>query len=295
MDGVARPDGADRQAGGRAMRIWHQSYTDLTRLPGYAGMLAAHAKAVCGPDTVVDLHGLRPGTYPDGMPPVAMVGYRYATHLADLQVIDNVMTAEREGYDAVAISCFLDPGLEEARSMVDIPVVSSCETALLISSTVARAFGFLTLDETMAAHLRKLVVEAGFGERVRMVEALEPPIDEHELDDAFAGSPGFVARFSDQARGLIARGADIIVPAEGVLNVALVRNGVRTVDGAPVLDSYGALLGLAETMVRLRRHCGLSVSRAGAYARPPDTLMPGLRGIVADIMGAGRAAGSSGA
>jgi allantoin racemase len=272
------------------MRIWHQSYTDLTRLPGYAGMLAEHAKALSSPDTVVDLHGLRPGTYPEGMPPVAMVGYSYATHLADLQVIENIITAEREGYDAVAISCFLDPGLEVARSMVDIPVVSSCETSLLISSMLGHSFGFLTLDETMAGFLRKLVVRHGFGDRVKMVAAMDPPIDEHELDSAFAGSPAFVARFSAQAERMVAQGADVVIPAEGVLNVALVRNGVRAVAGAPVLDSYGSLIALAETMVRLRRISGLGVSRAGEYAKPPAAVMPALRGIVADIMGDGAGA-----
>jgi allantoin racemase len=272
------------------MRIWHQSYTDLTRLPGYAGMLAEHAKALSSPDTVVDLHGLRPGTYPEGMPPVAMVGYSYATHLADLQVIENIITAEREGYDAVAISCFLDPGLEDARSMVDIPVVSSCETSLLISSMLGHSFGFLTLDETMAGLLRKLVVRHGFGDRVKMIAAMDPPIDEHELDGAFDGSPEFVARFSAQAARMVAEGADVIIPAEGVLNVALVRNEVRAVAGAPVLDSYGSLIALAETMVRLRRVSGLTVSRVGSYAKPPAAVMPALRGIVADIMGNGTAA-----
>src|SRR5690606_5915420 len=109
------------------------------------------------PDTTVDLHGVRPGTYPDGMPPVEMVRYRWAHHLAFVQIVENIMAAEREGYDAVAISCFVDPGLEEARSVVDIPVVSSLETALLVSSTIGRAFGLLTLDDAMATTLGELV------------------------------------------------------------------------------------------------------------------------------------------
>ncbi|TCT08424.1 Asp/Glu/hydantoin racemase [Tepidamorphus gemmatus] len=268
------------------MRIWHQSYTDLNRLPGYAAMLARHARAVCGPQTEVELHGLRPGTYPDGVPPVAIAGYPYARRLADLQVVENVMTAERLGYDAVAISCFLDPGLEEARSLVDIPVLSSCETALLIASTVARSFGLLTLDAAMAAHLRHLIARYGFAGRVAVVAPLDPPLDEFELDQAFAGSAAFVDRFSAQAGNLIAAGADIIIPAEGVLNVALVRNRVTTIAGAPVLDSYGALLTLAEAMVRLRRTSGLTVSRVGEFARPPADIVNGLRGIVADIMSA---------
>jgi hypothetical protein len=64
------------------IRIWHQSLTDLTQLPGYARMLEEHARRICGADTVVDLHGLRPGTYPGGMAPVEMTRYRWAHHLA---------------------------------------------------------------------------------------------------------------------------------------------------------------------------------------------------------------------
>lgn len=270
-----------------AIRIWHQSYTDLTRLPGYRTMMAEHARAVCGPDTVVDLHGLRPGTYPEGMPPIEMVAYQYPLRLADMQVIDNIMTAEREGYDAVAISCFLDPGLEEARSMVSIPVVSSCETALLVSSAVARSFGFVTLNDAMAAYLRELVHRYGFDGRVKVIAAMDPPIDEHELDLAFAGSPEFVERFSRDATKVLGSGVEVVIPAEGVLNIALVRNGVRAIGNAPVLDSYGSLLGFAEMMVQLRRKSGLETSRVGAYAAPPTGLVPNLRGILADIMSQG--------
>lgn len=266
------------------MRIWHQSITDLSQLPGYAAMLADHARTVCGPDTKVDVHGVKPGTYPHGMAPVEMVRYRWAHELVFLQIVENIVRAEREGYDAVAISCFVDPGLEEARSLVDIPVVSSCEAALLISSTVGRAFGLLTLDDSMVVTLRGLVRRYGFDNRVVSVVAFDPPLTEYELDRAFAGSPDFVERFVAQAQRVVDAGADVVIPAEGVLNTVLVRNGVRQVRECPVLDSYGALLALAQALVQLRRRSGLLVGRRGAYARPPRELVQHLRGTARDIL-----------
>lgn len=261
------------------IRIWHQSFTDLTQLPGYADMLAEHARRVCRADTVVDLHGLLPGTYPSGMAPIDMSRYRWAERLGSLQLVENAMRAEREGYDAVAISCFLDPGLEEARSVVDIPVVSSCETSLLVSAAAGRAFGLLTIDEAMAVVLRDLVRRYGFAERVTTVEALAPPVTEFELDAAFAGSPAFVRRFSEQAQRLIAAGCDVIIPAEGVVNTVLVRNKVQDIEGVPVLDSYGALLAFAEMLVQLRRTSGLPIGRRGSYARPPEPIIRHLRKV----------------
>jgi len=266
------------------IRIWHQSMTDLTLLPGYAGMLHDHARRIASAGTVVDLHGLAPGTYPHGMAPIELVRYRWGEHLAFIQIAENCMRAEREGYDAVAISCFLDPVLDEARSVVDIPVVSSLETALLVSSTIGRAVGLVAIDETMAATLRELVRRYGYADRVVSVSTLDPPITEFELDRAFAGSPELVERFAAHARGMVAGGCDVIIPAEGVVNTVLVRNKLDAVDGTPVLDSYGALLAFAEMLVQLRRRSGLSVGRRGAYAKPPESLLRHLRRMTVGVL-----------
>jgi Asp/Glu/hydantoin racemase len=273
---------AKQEAGAKPIRIWTQSITDLTMLPGYATTLKSHARRVCSPDTVIDVHGVRPGSYPNGLAPIQMTKYFWAEHLLEAQLVENIMRAEREGYDAVAISCFLDPGMEEARSVVDIPVVSSCETALLVSSVIGRAFGMLAIDEQMAEQVRTLVKAYGFQDRVKIIETLNPPFTEHELDRAFAGSPAFVERFSKQASRLVDAGVDVIIPAEGVINTVLVRNQVHQVAGVPVLDSYGTLVAFAEMLVQLRRRAGLSVGRRGAYLRPSPEILSHLRRVTID-------------
>lgn len=57
---------------------------------------------------------------PDG--PVAIDDSRTAKSTVPL-VVDKVVWAEAEGYDAVLINCMLDPGLREAAAAVSIPVV----------------------------------------------------------------------------------------------------------------------------------------------------------------------------
>ncbi len=280
----ARHGQSSRAEAASGTRIWHQSITDLTVLPGYAGMLAEHARQVCDAGTTVDLHGVRPGTYPPGVAPIEMARSRWSGHLRAIQIVENVMRAEREGYDAVAISCFVDPGLEEARSLVDIPVVSSLETALLVSSTMGRAFGLIALDEGMAHRLRKLIRGYGFQDRVVSVSPLAQPLTEHQLDKAFAGSKEFVNSFTEQARGLIRDGADVVIPAEGVLNTVLVRNKLCEIDGIPVLDSYGAVLGMAEMLVRLRNRTGLRVGRGAAYFRPSAGIVNHLRRVTGEAL-----------
>ena len=266
-------------------RIWHQSMTDLGRLPGYKAMLAEHARKVGGTDFEVDLHGVLPETYAQGMAPVAMTHYRWAHHLVYTQFVENAVRAEAEGYDAVAISCFVDPALDLARSAVDIPVVSSCETALLVAATIGNSFGLVTIDQSMVRILRELVAKYGFADRVRAITTLDPPMDEFELDQAFVGQGPLLDRFSEEARRLIARhDIDVLIPAEGVLNTMLVRNGLREIDGVPVLDSYGALLQFADMRVRLRRSTGLATSRRSTYAKPPAEMMRHLRRLTSAVL-----------
>lgn len=265
--------------------IWHQSMTDLAQLPGYRQMLGEHARRIGADDFAVTLHGVRPGTYPDGIAPVALTSYAWAHHLIFDQFVENAVRAQAQGFDAMAISCFVDPGLELARSAVDIPVVSSCETALSVASCIGRAFGLITIDRSMVRALRGLVARYGHGERVKAIETLDPSMDEFALDEAFQGRGPMVERFLAQARALIARhDIDVLIPAEGVLNTMLVRNGVQQVDGVPVLDSYGALLQHADMLVRLRRRAGLMTSRQGEYAQPPTPVMDHLRRLSATVL-----------
>lgn len=246
------------------MRIWQQSITDLEQLPAYRGTLAEHAAIVCAPDTTVDVHGVRAGTYPEGLTPIEAIGYAWCHRLLELQIVQGAMEAERQGYDAVAVSCFFDPGLTEARSVVDIPVVSTCETAFLVASAVGGSYGLVGLDAAHARFLRGLAAAYGVTDRIAAVVPLRPSMTEADMDSA-----DLLDRVDRAAQECVAAGADLLIPAEGVLNTTLMRKGVRELGGVPVLDAYGALLAHAEMLVRLRRSTGLSTSRTGRYARPP--------------------------
>lgn len=249
------------------IRIWHQSMTTLEEQPGYARLMADHARKVCAADTTVDLHGVMPGTHTPDLAPIQAAGLAWIAELNALQIVENVIRAEAEGYDAVAMSCFGDPQLDACRSLVDIPVVSAFETSLLVASTCARAFGLLVPTESAIRNNRKRVRHYGFEHRVAAIAACDPPLTEYEMEHGFEGGP-IVDKLVANIRRLAAQGADIVIPAEGVLNALLVRNGIDNVDGVPVFDSFGAIMATAEMLVRLQRSTGLRNSRRGAYSRP---------------------------
>ena len=63
--------------------------------------------------------------------------FRY--HCTD-GTLEKVVSAERDGYDAVFISCNLDIGLYEARQLVDIPVTATLESAGLTAPRMGSTF-----------------------------------------------------------------------------------------------------------------------------------------------------------
>ena len=255
------------------MKIWHQSFTDLTTMPLYAKTIDAHARRIMGPDTTVVPHGLRPGTYANGVAPIDAIRYRYLEALNEQQVCEAVLTAEREGYDAVAIGCFFDPALRSLRSLVDIPVVSLAESCMLTACSIGRAFGLVTLCVDEVDNLRDLAGLYGLSGRLSSVVGLTPGIDEHDLEASQEETGPILQNALQACRQVIDGGADVIIPGDGVLNEFLVRHGVTEVDGVPVLDSLGVLFHHAQMLARLRRSTGLTASRRQYYAKPPREML----------------------
>ena len=252
-----------------ATRIWLQSVTDLSVLPGYGRQLEEHAARTVRSGTTVDVHGVAPGTYPEGVPPIEVLRYPAAEYLLGVQLLRNAERAEREGYDAVAVSCFFDPVLDELRAAVDVPVVSLCESTLLMSTAAGTHLGLVGIAESNKDRLVELVGRYGHASRVAAIVEVTPPIGEDELDRAYDDPALLLPRFEAAAEKCADASADLLVPAEGVLNSMLTRGGVRQLAGLPVVDALAALLAHAEALVWLSRTSGLAVSRAHGYARAP--------------------------
>jgi len=262
------------------MRIWHQSFTDLTVMPLYRKTITEHAAAVMGSDAAVSVHGLRPGTYAEGCAPIDAIKYRYVAAINELQVCDAALVAEREGFDALALGCFFDPGLRAARSLVDIPVMGLGETCALVACSLARKFGLVTLCEEQSADYTELMLANGLESRYAGAVSVNPAIDEFSLEADEETARAIEQRFDKACALAVERGAEIIIPADGVLNEFLVRRGrLKAHGGVPVMDSLGVLFQHAAFMVRLRRTTGAIVSRQQFYARPSQKIVDHVRRV----------------
>jgi Asp/Glu/hydantoin racemase len=229
----------------------------------------------------MDVHGMRPGSYPRGVSPIDVLGYPYCHYLANVQIVEGACRAQAEGYDAVAITCFHDPALREARSLVDIPVVSMCESTLLLSSSVGARLGLVGIGPSNADLVADRVRHYGLQDRVVELVHLDTPVNELDVDASFHTHSAMTSSFRAAARRVIAAGADVVVPAETLLNTALVAQGITDVDGVPVVDAFAMMLTHAEALVQLRRTTGLTVSRGTEYATPDTASLRAMRSTAA--------------
>lgn len=244
----------------RPIRIWWQSYVDYEHGGAYWDGLRPHLAAMADDGVTVDLHGITP--HDNYAHPV--VEFRCAR-----EVICNAIRAERQGYDAFVVGHFQDAGLYEARSVVDIPVIALGESSMLTACQLGQRVGIVTINPRYISWFEQQIVKYGLERRVTGVHAMS--FQPGQILDAF-GSPEKTAEverlFEEQARPLVARGIDVLIPGGGI--PMLLFSGIRDhrIDEAPVINGIPIALKQAEVMVKLRRLTGLGPSRVSDFAKP---------------------------
>ncbi len=260
------------------IRIWHQSMTELEELPQYRTTMEQHAQAVLSGSTRVSVNGLPPGSY-GGLAPSDVLGYPYAYHLVLGHAIEAAYQAERQGYDAFVVGSYSEPFLREIRSLVDIPVASMAESTFLVACSLGKYQALIANAPSIARIVSTQVQKHGLRERVTGVYSVDPPLTENALAVAYQDAGEMIDGFTQVARQAIDAGADVVVPAEGVLAELLWANGVDHVDDVPVMDSLGVAWHYAEMLVGLWRRTGLRVGRRWEYPRAPEDILARVRGV----------------
>jgi Asp/Glu/hydantoin racemase len=126
----------------------------------------------------------------------------------------------------------------------------------------------------MTDHFISLVRDYGLTERVSSILSMDPPIQEFDMEgDGHRAEELFV----NLCRKVIADGADVIIPGEGVLNEFAFSRGITSCDGVPILDGNSAVWHHAILMAGLNQKNGLVVSRKLSYPKPSRETMDSIR------------------
>ncbi len=198
-------------------------------------------------------------------------------------VYHSAVSAERDGFDGVLITCFGDPMLHQIRQAVNIPVASIGEAAMLMASTMGSKFGIIHISDYNILETRHTVARYGLSERLANIRSIDEPPPEQ--GGAIFNATHSIEKFKKVARELIADGAEVLIPACGLMSPALrlapgatdrYPNGLVEVDGVPIVDVLSCGIKMLESMVAMKKSGSSWISRKNMYARPtPEALESG--------------------
>lgn len=264
------------------MRIWEQGLVATYTVPGYKELIEEHYRAFARPGTVIEIHGVKDERSADSAKVAGkVVNYAYLHRMHDQQILKNIIRAEKEGFDAVLIGVLQDPGLHEARSIVDIPVLGYGEVSMLTALMLGERFSFVCINPQMEQLVRQMIRERGLEARAAPTTYLD--CGYKDLDDAIQGRPqAFLAAFERAARKAVDAGVDVMLPGQTLIAEILWKAGVTRFDDAVVLDPRPPMLRMAEMLVDMRK-AGITPSRRGFYwAKPPADLSAALQRFYED-------------
>lgn len=243
------------------MKIWWQSSTPIHRLHDYRNTLTANLNELKRPDTEVHVNGVDNGSMDlHYNAVVAINSYGIGG------VLNKIIQADQAGYDAVAIGCFLDPAMQEAREVCTLPIFGLGETCMMMACMYGYKFSGIAFHKKQSQYYDRKAFEYGLSSR--HIPFGDLGIDFNQVQTAFTSPGQMTEQFIKESKRLAAEGAEVILAACATVNAIIRREKITEVDGALIMDCNAVLLKTTEAMAELSRSIGLKASRRLLYQQP---------------------------
>lgn len=229
------------------MKIWYQSSGALKvdAIWGrYLEALKRNIQKVVRSDTTIHFYGVE--VY---IPEKDR--FRSHEYLNNIQIVRNALRAEEQGYDAFIVGSTIDPGYQEIKEILQIPVAFIGETTMHIASMIGEKFSMIVNDLEAGQRIKNNMQSYGIERKAGPIEPLNHSAE--EIAQKMEHPAQILEDFQKVAKNLIRQGADVLVPGCGVLNQLLIDMKLREMDGVPVLDVAGVTVKYAEMMVDLAK------------------------------------------
>ncbi|MBM3372655.1 MAG: hypothetical protein FJY44_02145 [Betaproteobacteria bacterium] len=247
------------------MKIWYQSMSRQTSWGHYNVALRRILDRVKDPETTIEVHGItKRGGLADQ--------FHYLDYLESGEVMENVQTATRRGFDAFLIGNIGDPGIHACREITTMPVLGLCETALHTACMMGRNFSLVTINEKFTPRIIDNVHRYKLERRLAAVNRMT--IDRiNDLDEGFtkaAARKRIFDQFMKAANANVEQGAEVIIAAGGVVMALLAEFGVHAAaKNTPILNGIVSLVKMGEAAVKMNRIMGGKFLSKRLYYAPP--------------------------
>ncbi len=191
----------------------------------------------------------------------------YRTYEA-LMIGDTVRAARyaaTNGYDAMVIGCFYDPGIEDAREISgDAIVVAPCQASVQIAANLSNRFSVIVGRDKWIEQMTERVHTYGYGSKLASMRSIE--IGANHLQD---NCDLTINRIIDAGRRAIKEDKAEALILGCTCNFGLFED-VQKELGVPVIDPICAALKMAEHLAGLKNQFGWTPSRVGSCEPPPE-------------------------
>jgi len=163
--------------------------------------------------------------------------------------------------------------------LLNIPVLGLCESSVFLACLMGASFSVVNVNPKFTRRVTENIAGYGLSGRLASIERMEveqPAVFDRAFEDA-AVRAEVIAQFRTAARLGLAKGAETVIPAGGIVMTLLAEAGVHEVDGAPVVNGLIALVKMGEMAAAMRRLTGHFTSKRLTYAPPSGALLDDIR------------------
>jgi allantoin racemase len=190
-------------------------------------------------------------------------------HLAEVAILKAVVRAERDGFDAFVIGCCYDPGLTQARELVQMPVVGPLEATASLARMFGHRFAVVTDHTKAVPEIEDRIRVYGLEPNCRSVSAIDWYV-QNMIED-----PAAVARDAHaRCREVMERDrAEVVVLGCTIIAACFeqaVLGGASELTDVAILNPNVMALKVAEMLADLRAAGQYRISREAYYRQHQD-------------------------
>lgn len=261
------------------MKIWYQTMSPYRYDPDfdeYGKTIEEQCRRASRPGTEVYVEGVSVF-----MPEIDR--FKSLMYYHTSQTVNQMLKAEKEGYDAFINGCSFDTAVDEGREMLSIPVVGIAHTNLHIAAMLGELFTIVTCEPYIAERYRQLIVRYGLQSKYLQGNYVFPII-EPDIARALKEPGPLAEKFKAVAEKAVADGASVIIPIPVHISQLFYKiGGLTNLNGALVLDPIAVAVKFAEMLVDLKK-LGIEFSKTfQVYASPGRDLLMKAREMYAKV------------
>ncbi len=130
----------------------------------------------------------------------------YDASIASEHVVREAIRAEKEGFDAIVVNCFDDPGVDAARELVTIPILGAGETSMIFALLLGHRFAIISTGPNTPAIYHRKAMKLGIEARLGYVGFIDIGVLDLRKDE-----DKILKLLEEESRRSFSAGAEVVV------------------------------------------------------------------------------------